>query len=211
MNANDLNALASDLAFTNMDPSRVNEHMLTDDLYMAVCCRTLTVFNPHNAGKRGKKVDVLRANLPGNTHSALRRETIRAILDMTTLDEIVAYFKKMEDLHAGKDGVDRYAFWVGVTTKRGIDVESPFHKERVIRTDKVRAVISSVEFSIRDLTDHYNEPTLISTSRSKKTDIQKLHKDVTVNPSLIEGKTFGEIWTMLQERGLRPHHYYAVD
>lgn len=211
MNASDKNAFASDLAYTNMDPSKVKEHMITDDLYMMISCRSLTVFNPHNAGLRGKKVEVLRANLPDNAHSVLRRETIRAILDMTTLDEIVTYFNKMSDLHAGKNGVDRYAFYVGVDTKRGIDVESPFNKERVIRTDKVYARISSVDFSIRDLTDLNNEPTLISTSGTKKSAIQKLHKDVTADPSLIEGKTFGQIWTMLQERGLKPHHYYAMD
>ena len=211
MNANDKNASAADLAYFNGDHTKTKEHMITDDLYMSVCGNNMTVFNPHLAGKRGKKVDVLRTNLPRNSHSVLRLEVIRAILDMTTIDEMVAYFKKMEDLHAGKNGVDLYAFYAGVTSKRGIDVESPFESEKIFQNEKMYFRISTTEFTLRDRTDLYNEPTIINTSSTSKSSIAKLYKKIVANPSLVEGKSFRDVSNLIQAEGVRSHFYCAVD
>jgi hypothetical protein len=170
----------------------------------------IKVWDLTNAGKRGKKVDIITVY-----DLDYLDDEGKEIVDAMTVKMRRANFARVEKLFT------QLLADLG-NVKRGSSVKIERHQEKGVRVDplgtkpiRVRGSHIAVRFErqsfwVRDLTDELNEPTLIPRDR-KATATKKMYAWAKGNKAQIKSMTFNEMQKLMESMNVDYHYFLAVD
>jgi hypothetical protein len=157
----------------------------------------LRVTDLTNAGKRGKKVRQFSVSTPDQNPLIVLSASIKTM----TYDQAIAEAREMGTKPSEEE-------------LRGIDVHAANTKKVDISNNEVSIYSDPTSFIVRDLTDKYNEPTVINTGRSAA-GAARFFKWISEekNQQLILGTPggFRRVQKELDKLGVKHHYYCAVD
>jgi len=174
---------------------------------------SLRVWDLTNAGKRGKRVDVIAMyNLdfaPDATH------LIKALgNDLEKARSFRQAKRMMEDalVEIESVGGDTHRqVNIAEDTERGVDVAPAGFKPVKINGKKVYIEADYKSFVVRDKEDQYNLPTCIPAVRGGKADIKVFYRWVMDNENQLRNMSYSEVTSGMRKAGIRYHSYCAMD
>jgi hypothetical protein len=177
---------------------------------------SIKVWDLTNAGRRGKTVQIFSLydldNLRGSWEKAIDafEDSLR---HKTYAQALQAAIQFMEDARNdnGRGDVD----WAPVVkieqyVEKGVKVTPRNMGPIRIQGRNIEVKIEHLDFSVLDLTDKFNEPTMIPGSR-KATSTPLLYAWAVQNQDKIKSMTFGEMRKVMESLGVSYHYYMAVD
>lgn len=160
-----------------------------------------------NAGKRGKRCDVVTIVDPPEEMAELIAQTMVLIAQIAQLDPTHAF------AHPDYMGTrfEGRGFNVRRTTERGVDVTPVGCLPMNFESDRVRFRIELDGCSILDLKDVHNEQTMIPGESCGKRACARFYAWARKNTENLVRMSFHEVYENLRQQGISVHAYCAID
>lgn len=155
------------------------------------------VWDLTNAGKRGKKVDVLLV-LPSDQDWMIN--VSKELTKYTNYKDVVAFFESQSE-HAK----------LRAETERGVDVTPAGFKPIRIEGKGVLIEVEYKYFSVRDQDDQHNLPTCIPASKGGLKSIPVFYRWVQDNESAIKRMSYRDVLLEMNKLDIKYHSYCAMD
>lgn len=161
---------------------------------------TIRITEIRNAGKRGKKCrDIAIYDLDFQKVSDAEQEMIaRAARKLAT---------ENADIETMEAWARSTGYKLEIRDRRGVDTRGPMEQIEILGPC-ISISANRTEFCIKDLSDRYNEPTIIDTTR---TGAVKVHNWLKKNKDEAQLMSFREINEVVRGLGVLPHYYCAMD
>ena len=168
---------------------------------------SIQVTETANAGKRGKVCRYFSISSFRNDARAVDL-IAEQIDDGFGFDDLFAFAQTFDRGGVNEEiGVSVYS-----RTMKGVEVAPAGFKKIEVEGAHVRISSEIDSFTVRDLDDRNNEPTLIPTCKgAKKTSVKAFRAWVEANLDAIPLMTFSAVWDALQAAGVETHYFCAVD
>jgi len=185
--------------------------MFENDAIRVIRTRSgIRVIDLENAGKRGKRVDVIAiydvdyADDPGGLVEELAKDLEKA----RSFSQATGMLQNTLD--AVNEGSSRQVK-IYKDNERGVDVAPAGFKPVKINGKNVYIEADYKSFVVRDKEDQYNLPTCIPAIRGGKADIKVFYRWVMDNESQLRNMTYDEVTSGMRKAGIRYHSYCAMD
>lgn len=181
---------------------------------------TIEVYNVENAGRHGKKVQILEIPLPYAQTHAVQDKMMNLVIEFFDQAMHAKDLKEIEfyalDLQARRAMTMPETFRSAgkpfyYEEKRGYDVEVP--NVAISIEGKGWSLTCDLQsFYIRDLEDLHNAPVMIPSPYYKKgAQARKFHKLLQANTEKVKSLTMRELATFMWDNGVRYHSYCSND
>lgn len=156
-----------------------------------------------NAGKRGKKVQVMTLYGQGPMEGFAM--------------EFVMHAKRGDNWNrmkqVGEEAVQAGGgqLYLSFDQERGVDVMPGGFQVVTVNGDKVYVEVGYKEFVVRDKVDQNNLPTCIPAISGGLKSIPVFYRWVKENEKKIEKMTFSDVMKAMKDLGVRYHYYCAMD
>lgn len=183
---------------------RIGETWENDKFRVHRYASSLVVTDLTNAGKKGKKVDEFA--LYGLDMKLLPQEGIVDEIMMLVQrgDGWARVLKAAQEAAALGAGLD-------IRTPRGVDVLPGGTKPVELKTPSLYITADPKSFTVKDLKDMNNEPTLIPPMSAGKTAASKFYAWIKDNQDKVKTLDFRGIQKAMSSAGIGYHYFLAMD
>jgi hypothetical protein len=184
--------------------SRTGERFESDSIRAHQFMNSIKIWDLSNAGKRGRKVDVLTIIATDNASEKMLDGHFKAVKIYDSYSDILSLFRDLK-----YDFPDD--FEIHETTERGVDVTPAGFQP--IKIDGRHVFINSdyKSFVVKDTDDEYNEETCIPAFSGGKNDVKVFYRFVKDHASWLKNATFSDVLRAMKKQGIKYHRYCAMD
>lgn len=196
---------------------RVGETSESDAIRVSRGRSAIRVWDMENAGRRGKKVDVIALyDLDYAVHNSTQEANVGGKVEdlaqkIMSANSFSKAEKMLKDAEKAINEVSQFKVSIYESTERGVDVPPAGFQPIEVNGKHVYVRSGYKDFTVRDKDDQYNEPTCIPAIKGGKRDVQVFYRWVKDNERKIPNMSFSEVTKAMGQAGIKYHYYCAVD